>query len=349
MDNKVSVIVPIYNAEKFIKRCIDSILNQTLKNIEIILIDDGSSDNSGVICDEYQRIDERVKVIHIQNLGPSNARNIGIAEAKGEYIGFVDSDDYVEKDMYEQLYTQANIFNSQMCCSSFYSDKLNSSTVIKLPLESNKLLDKNYISLTLVRNIAQSNDAGIFSLWNKIYRREFLLQQNIWMDITRSHGEDWVFNLELYKKYSNITYIDKPFYHYLQTDSGLFSIYRESFFTLCLDGRIRMLDLFKSYGISPNEYIQRTLKFYYEFINQIGKIYSNTTNRIKRKELIDEIVKNNHVRNCCGEILHMNRECLTQNSMSRKDKILPLIIKYFPATLTYKIFNNEGFRKKYFK
>ena len=98
MENQplVSVIVPIYNAEKYMENCIDSICNQTLKNIEIILINDGSSDNSGEMVNEYATKDIRIKVIHQENSGPSIARNKGISIAKGKYIGFVDSDDYIE-------------------------------------------------------------------------------------------------------------------------------------------------------------------------------------------------------------------------------------------------------------
>ena len=100
----ISVIVPVYNTEKFLHRCVDSILNQTYKNIEIILIDDGSTDASGSICDEYAKIDSRIKVIHKENEGVSRARNLALEIAKGEYIGFVDSDDSIEPDMYEILY-----------------------------------------------------------------------------------------------------------------------------------------------------------------------------------------------------------------------------------------------------
>lgn len=348
MDIKVSIIVPVYNVEKYLNRCVDSILMQTLIEIEIILIDDGSTDNSNAICDKYQKVDKRIKVIHIQNSGPSSARNIGIIEAKGEYIGFVDGDDFIEKEMYEQLYYYAKLFDSQMCCSSYYYDKPDSTFIVELPLESKKTLDRNFISSTLLKNIAQCNDSGLFSLCNKIYKKEFILQQNILMDEVRDHGEDWVFNLELYKRYSNITYIDKPFYHYLQTESGLYTKYRESFFALCLDGRIRILDLFMLYGLSPNDYIKRSIKFYYEFINQIEKIFTYTSDRNKRKKLIYEIILNNYVRKCCDEILNMNSECLTQNSMSRKDKVLPFIIKYIPAALIYWIFNNASFRARFF-
>ena len=100
---KISVIVPVYNTEKFLNNCIESILNQTHKNLEVIIIDDGSTDNSPAICDEYAKKDSRVKVIHKENGGVSSARNAGLDIASGEYIGFIDGDDVIEPDMYHFL------------------------------------------------------------------------------------------------------------------------------------------------------------------------------------------------------------------------------------------------------
>ena len=103
----ISVVVPIYRVEKFLKRCVDSILNQTYKNIEVILVDDGSPDNCGLMCDEYKKQDHRVKVIHKQNSGLGYARNSGLDIAKGEFVSFIDSDDYISLDMYEKMYELA--------------------------------------------------------------------------------------------------------------------------------------------------------------------------------------------------------------------------------------------------
>ena len=101
---KISIIVPVYNVEKYIKRCLDSIIAQTFEDIEIILVDDGSTDSSGIICDEYSKVDTRVRVIHKKNGGLSSARNAGIEAARGEFLGFIDSDDYISSDMFEVLY-----------------------------------------------------------------------------------------------------------------------------------------------------------------------------------------------------------------------------------------------------
>ncbi|MCB8516908.1 glycosyltransferase, partial [Enterococcus durans] len=98
---EISIIVPIYNVEQYLRKCVDSILAQTFTDFEVILVDDGSPDNSGAICDEYAKLDSRVRVIHKENGGLSDARNAGIEIAKGKYLGFVDSDDFIDKDMYE--------------------------------------------------------------------------------------------------------------------------------------------------------------------------------------------------------------------------------------------------------
>ena len=102
MDKLISVIVPIYNVEKYLTKCIESIINQTYKNLEIILVDDGSPDKSPIICDEYAKKDNRIKVIHKKNGGLSDARNYGMSLATGEYISFIDSDDYIDEEMYEK-------------------------------------------------------------------------------------------------------------------------------------------------------------------------------------------------------------------------------------------------------
>ena len=114
---EVSIIIPVYNVEKYLSKCLDSIINQSFKNFELLLIDDGSSDNSGKICDEYAMNDKRIKVIHKKNEGVSRARNIGIDLSKGRYIMFCDSDDFVKRDWCKKLYDlQKNNLNSICLC-----------------------------------------------------------------------------------------------------------------------------------------------------------------------------------------------------------------------------------------
>lgn len=117
---EISIIVPVYNVEKYLRKCVESILNQTFKDFELILVDDGSPDNSGAICDQYAKGDARVRVIHKENGGLSSARNAGIEIAKGKYLGFVDSDDYIAEDMYEILYDNVIKENAELSICGIY-------------------------------------------------------------------------------------------------------------------------------------------------------------------------------------------------------------------------------------
>lgn len=127
MVKKLSIIVPVYKVEQYLNRCVDSILNQTYRNIEIVLVDDGSPDRSGEICDRYAKSDERVKVVHKKNGGVSSARNIGFSSSTGEYIGYVDSDDYIAPTMYEDMIDVLEKNDLDIvCCDAFIvkGDKL---------------------------------------------------------------------------------------------------------------------------------------------------------------------------------------------------------------------------------
>lgn len=115
----ISIIVPVYRAEKYLAKCVESLLSQTYKNIEIILVDDGSPDKSGEICDQFREKDRRVKVIHQDNGGQSKARNMALSVAKGEYIGFVDSDDWIDSDMYSVLFDNLQLSQSDISCCQF--------------------------------------------------------------------------------------------------------------------------------------------------------------------------------------------------------------------------------------
>ena len=169
---EISIIVPVYNVEKYLTRCIDSILNQTFTDFELILVDDGSTDKSGVICDKYSKIDSRIKVIHSKNEGAAQARNYGLDIAKGKFIGFVDSDDYINRDMYQILYENINKYNCDICVCGHQSfqDK------VKVAFEDskeeiiefdNKLALKNYFL-----DYEDSERVMYTIIWDKLYRRE---------------------------------------------------------------------------------------------------------------------------------------------------------------------------------
>ena len=199
----VSVIVPVYNVELYLKECVDSIINQSFDNIEIILVDDGSTDNSSNICDEYSKIDERVKVIHKSNGGLSSARNVGINEAKGKYIMFVDSDDVISKTMIMEHVEVIKKYNYKIVASMFaYSlNKLESGGNYKV-IERDKTDVLN--SIFKEREISTSACGKIYdgSLWDGIRFPEGLIY------------EDYATIYKVVMKCDRIGFINKPYYYY---------------------------------------------------------------------------------------------------------------------------------------
>lgn len=169
---KISVIIPVYNVEQYLHECINSVINQTLSDIEIICIDDGAKDNSGKILDEYVSKDKRIKVFHKKNEGYGKAMNIGLNNATGEYIGIVEPDDYIKPDMYEQLYKIATDNSLDFIKSDFYRFKGDGENI---QLFYNKLaMDDKYYNRIINPNIETRCYSFIMNTWCGIYRRNYL-------------------------------------------------------------------------------------------------------------------------------------------------------------------------------
>ncbi|GAA2925355.1 glycosyltransferase family 2 protein [Enterococcus raffinosus] len=162
---EISIIVPVYNVEKYIRKCIDSILNQTFRDFELILVDDGSPDNSGAICDQYAKKDSRIRVIHKENGGLSSARNAGIEVAQGKYLGFVDSDDYIAEDMYELLHNNIIKEGADLSICGIY-DVYKQKTPKVLP-EFRKVCTKD----EMIKMILEAKLVSVHAV-NKLYKRD---------------------------------------------------------------------------------------------------------------------------------------------------------------------------------
>ena len=190
MNENISIIIPIYNSEEYLKKCIESVLNQTYKNIEVLLIDDGSSDKSGQICDEYAKIDNRVKVIHKNNEGVSTARNVGIEKANGEYITFIDSDDSIDLKYIEKLYQ-----NTEEDCliKQNNKEKLNENII-----ERNKYIE--YLVSGKIKGVC----------WGYLF--ETSKAKEIMFDKETSHMEDTIFVLEYLKNVSKVKILEENLY-----------------------------------------------------------------------------------------------------------------------------------------
>lgn len=204
---KISVIVPVYKAENYLHRCVDSLLAQTFTNFEVLLIDDGSPDRSGEICDEYAQKDDRVRVFHKENGGVSSARNVGIDNALGEYTIHTDPDDWVEPNMLDELYKKAQEEDADMVFCDYYMNKpLKQTYKSQCPtsLYDIQLLRKDFINKL----------HG--STWNKLIRAICYKQQNIRFNESIAFCEDKLFILEILKHINRVSYMNQAFYHYDQ-------------------------------------------------------------------------------------------------------------------------------------
>lgn len=237
IDDLISVIIPVYNVEKYLKECLDSVINQTHKNIEIILIDDGSTDNSGKICDEYRKKDDRIIVIHKSNEGLSSARNDGLIHAKGKYIQFIDSDDYVNRDMLEITYSIIKKYNADVVTFSHYI--LNDGKAICDCSKEEKVLNK----MEAMKELLLDNKIRNYS-WEKLWKKE------LFQDIKFPEGkkfEDIATTPFLFEKANKIILYDYPQYYYRQRQGSILHIPSEELSISYIDTTIMINEYMQKY------------------------------------------------------------------------------------------------------
>lgn len=205
----VSIIVPVYKAEKYLIKCLDSIASQTIRDFECILVDDGSPDSSGIICDSFAANDRRFSVFHLENGGVSKARNEGIRRAKGEFIGFVDSDDWIDPEMFESLYRDVRNHNADISICGVYED-----------FPPTKITE---MTSAQAKICMFSNDGFRGYSVNKLVKRELL--EDVRFDESIRCYEDLVFFFQLFSNCSKVVWNGKPLYHYFRHDGSLSTSY----------------------------------------------------------------------------------------------------------------------------
>ena len=211
----VSIIVPVYKVpEQYLRKCIESTMTQTLKNIEILLVDDGSPDQCGKICDEYAEKDTRIRVLHKKNGGLSSARNYGCKAAQGKWIMFVDGDDWIETDMCQTMYSAGEEKQVQLVMCGIMKDYGKSATEYKFYLEDGKVY-KGQECKWLQQQLLVYN-GNIAVAYSKLIDRKLLQDNQIFHDeVLRQGAEGLEFNLRLFEKLERATFINKSFYHYI--------------------------------------------------------------------------------------------------------------------------------------
>ncbi len=269
---KVSIIVPIYNVEKYLPKCLDSLVNQTLDDIEIILVNDGSTDNSGIIAKQYyENHKNKIKYLEKENGGLSDARNFGIPYATGEYIAFLDSDDYIEIDSYKKMHEKAKEEDADYIECDFIWEYPNKQIIDKRLSYNNK-----QEMLTNVRVVA----------WNKLIKREIIIKNNLKFPKGLRY-EDIEFTYKLIPLLNKVSYIDKPFIHYVQRNNSIANVQNEKTADI-----FAILENVEKYYIEKNLYNEYKDQLEYNYARYLLcsslKRICKVGNKEKRKDLINK-------------------------------------------------------------
>lgn len=309
--DKISVVVPIYNAENNLDRCIQSIISQTYKNIEIWLINDGSSDNSRNIINKYEQIDFRINALHQTNRGVSAARNAGMDKATGEYIVFIDADDYVDKHYIEKLYKGILKSGAEVCiCDSFRYENFKWNNKIDNTQEYifNNDSDKNKY---IIENCFLGKHR--YCVWNRMYSLKLLRDNTIFFkNNSLIYPEDLLFNLEVIIHISKIAWINEKLYIHEYNSCGLTNSYRKNAVNrsmkLC-DVYIEELENIDKYNVMKDSVI---FLIQYQFFNSVKNlIRKNNCKLVELKMEIDKLYE-------CSFIIDLRNVSIKRVSLIRK-------------------------------
>ena len=270
LDNKakISIVIPVYNVSKYLRECLDSVINQKYQNIEIILVDDGSKDNSGIICDEYSNKDKRIKVIHKENGGVSSARNMGIDNATGKYVCFVDSDDIVHPDYIKKLVDNLDKDVLSVCKIEEFNNSFSFSIDNDKKIELDR---KNFVELCRLYLL---NTPGC-----KLFNLDIVKKNKIFFDTKLSLGEDLLFNLDYLKYIEKVVIIDQNLYYYRKSGNNTLS---NTYYSNMLDIQLLLFDRFTEFF----ENIQMNNKGYFIYnSSKFGILRIIIENEFKNKNI----------------------------------------------------------------
>lgn len=333
MNKKVSVVVPIYNGEKYLKRCINSILAQTLQDFELILVNDGCTDSSSAIIESYKQIDKRVLVVNKENGGVSSARNSGLDYASGEYILFVDCDDYIAKSMLEKMVASLERDNADICVCN--AKRINNGIVT-----TQSHMDDYCLRLNTKSDVEKYIQDYIFTerhkycVWNKLYKLSMLKKHHIRFAINNDiYPEDLLFVLETSLIVKCITWIEEPLYFHILHTGGLTLSYRKN----VINRYMNLCQLFKQkvYTDCLNNYSEECFQYVVQIVFFTAIAASINVNKANRIQVIKDIniaKKRNFFRYCMKYHPHDEKNLLrfiTRKLLSMGEtKIASYIIYY---------------------
>lgn len=301
----ISVLVPVYNVEKTLDRCMQSIFRQTFQDFEVILVDDGSTDNSGTLCDEYEKQYENVRVIHKENEGLGPTRNRGIREALGEFIYHCDSDDWLKEDLLEKAYHSITDANADVCIFGYdifteQNDKI-------IPYDSIRIGNGNYTTKETVRELFTRqyfNAFVVMSACNRIYRRSFLLDNDIFFPPLR-RCQDMAYSLLLFDKLEKLVTIEESFYCYI---------------------------------IEPSVYKGRS---YEEMLETYMTVYHLTSQCFARWSLLDKAIERRLVNQTCEYIANYSAHAFSVKYRDNRKALVKLLLKNEEILAMFKRYHNS--------
>lgn len=332
----VTIIVPVYNVEKYINECVDSLISQTYRNVEIILVDDGSTDESGKICDSYATSDSRIKVIHKRNEGLGFARNTGLKAAKGKFVTFIDSDDKADADLVENMVNGIYEADCDTCIGGFKRISENGS--VRYEEKYDKIIYEgedvyNQLFARMLGSAPDKHDAVRMSVWNVMYSMDIILKNNIEFPSERVFiSEDIIWDSQYYKYAQKAIVIDSTAYNYRITPGSLTQKYKP--------------DMLKKICVLYNEMSNRISGDQMKIIRLQRQFFVNLRACIKQERssvskkgneeiriAIKEIVNNNVVHAVSDEYLKVIHQ--------GKQKLFVWAVRYKYVTLLY-LLNNAG-------
>ncbi|MBQ8766732.1 MAG: glycosyltransferase family 2 protein [Clostridia bacterium] len=326
-DIKITAIMPVYNVENFIGKCIESLQAQTLTEWELIAVDDGSPDNSGAICDEYAKKDSRITVIHKENGGAPSARNTAIPKACGEYLYFVDSDDWAEPTMFEDMYNSAKKNNAQLVVAGFYIDTYYSDT--EFYTQSQTLPTKEFKSQREFREYAHKmfDKNLLYTPWNKLFERKYIMDNNILFKTT--FWDDFPFNLDVVRDVERVVLLENCYYHFMRARADSETAkYRSDMYEKREEEHGWMLDLYKYWNVNSDESREMIYRRYIERVIGCIENVTNSACTLTFREKMQEI-KNM----ITSEQVRKALKIAVPNSLVMKLMLIPIKLKF--TFLTY--------------
>ncbi len=324
---KISAIMPVYNVEKFIGKCIESLQAQTLTEWELFAVDDGSPDNSGAICEEYAEKDSRIIVIHKENGGAPSARNTAIPMAHGEYLYFVDSDDWAEPTMFEDMYEAAKKNNAQLVVAGYYIDTYYSDT--DFYTQEQFLPSREFSTQREFREYAHKmfDKNLLYTPWNKLFLREYIMDKNI--RFKNTFWDDFPFNLDVVRDVERVVLMENKYYHFMRARADSETAkYRYNMREKREEEHRWMLDLYDHWNVTSEDSREMVYRRYIERVIGCIENVTNSACTLSTKEKMQEI-KNI----ITGDEVRRAVKITKPNSLVMKVMLIPIKLKW--TWLTY--------------